>query len=91
MTLSEAIGYILYDTRFYEPTCEEDAIKNKQVEEMLEKNIVERDEFDRIFNMLYLSNERVKELTRENHKQEKNIQRLLEEIRDLKNRLGEKI
>ena len=53
--------------------------------------MIEQQEFDRIFNQLYLANERIKELTRENHKQEKNIQRLLEEIRDYKIKLGEKI
>ena len=53
--------------------------------------MIEQQEFDRIFNQLYLANETIKELTREKHKQEKQINRLLEEIRDLKKRLGEKI
>lgn len=53
--------------------------------------MVEQREFDRIFNKCYLAEEKVKELQRELHKKDKQIDRLLEIIRDYKIRCGEKI
>lgn len=53
--------------------------------------MVEQQEFDRIFNKCYLAEEKVKDLQRELHKKEKEINRLLEIIRDYKIKLGEKI
>ena len=53
--------------------------------------MVEQREFDRIFCKCYIAEEKVKDLQRELHKKEKEINRLLEIIRDYKIRLGEKI
>ena len=53
--------------------------------------MVEQQEFDRIFNKCYIAEEKVKDLQRELHKKEKEINKLLEIIRDYKIRCGEKI
>ena len=50
-----------------------------------------KEEFDVLFSKYYLANETINDLKKENHKKDRQIQRLLEEIRDLKIRLGDKI
>lgn len=50
-----------------------------------------KDEFDKLFSKYYLANEKIQDLQKENHKKDRQIQRLLEEIRNYKIRCGEKI
>ena len=50
-----------------------------------------KDEFDKLFSKYYLANEKIQDLLKENHKKDRQINRLLEIIRDYKIRLGEKI
>ena len=50
-----------------------------------------KEEFDKLFAKYYIANETINDLKRENHKQELQINKLLEIIRDYKHRLGEKI
>ena len=50
-----------------------------------------KDEFDKLFSKYYLANEKIQDLLKENHKKDRQIKRLLEEIRNYKIRLGEKI
>lgn len=48
-------------------------------------------EFNRIAGMLYIANDKISTLEKVNHKQEKQIDKLIDMIRDYKIRLGEKI
>lgn len=50
-----------------------------------------KEEFDKLFAKYYIANEKINDLQKENHKQEKEINKLLEIIRDYKIKLGEKI